>query len=55
MYHHVSEVHLSRYLAEFEFRYSNRKITDSERAACAVRGAEGKRLLYRGPRSGAHA
>jgi transposase-like protein len=54
-YHHVSEVHLGRYLAEFDFRYNARKITDAERAAFAVRGAEGKRLLYRGPREAAHA
>jgi transposase-like protein len=55
VYHHVSEAHLGRYLAEFDFRYNARKVTDSERAAFAVRGAEGKRLLYRGPRESAHA
>lgn len=54
-YHHVSEAHLARYLAEFDFRYNARKVTDAERAAFAVRGAEGKRLLYRGPRDAAHA
>jgi transposase-like protein len=58
VYHHVSEAHLHRYLAEFDFRYNNRSklgIQDAERAAFAVRGAEGKRLLYRGPREAAHA
>lgn len=50
VYHHVSEAHLQRYLAEFDFRYNNRTaqgITDSERTMRALRGAEGKRLLYR--------
>ena len=55
VYHHVSEAHLIRYLGEFDFRYNNRKVNDADRAAFAVRGAEGKRLTYRGPRSAAHA
>ena len=49
-YHHVSEAHLARYLAEFDFRYSNRTklgVNDGERAARAIKGAEGKRLMYR--------
>jgi transposase-like protein len=51
-YHHVSEAHLNRYLAEFDFRYSNRAklgVTDGERAAKALKGIEGKRLTYRIP------
>lgn len=50
IYHHCSEQHLQRYLYEFDFRYSNRMalgINDAERAAKAIRGAEGKRLTYR--------
>jgi transposase-like protein len=50
VYHHVSEAHLQRYLAEFDFRYSNRAklgVNDGERAARAIKGAEGKRLTYR--------
>lgn len=47
VYHHVSEAHLQRYLSEFDFRYNNRKITDGERAAKALKGIEGKRLTYR--------
>jgi transposase-like protein len=50
VYHHVSEAHLPRYLAEFDFRYSNRAklgVSDGERAARAIKGAEGKRLTYR--------
>jgi transposase-like protein len=52
IYHHVSEAHLHRYLAEFDFRYSNRSklgIEDTERAATLLRGTKGKRLLYRQP------
>ncbi len=46
-YQHCGEQHLQRYLSEFDFRYSNRKISDKERAEVAVKGAEGKRLMYR--------
>jgi transposase-like protein len=48
-YHHMSEAHLARYCAEFDFRYNNRNITDAERTAEAVKGARGKRLMYRQP------
>ena len=50
IYQHCSEKHLHRYLAEFDFRYSNRiglGYGDSERAAIALKGAAGKRLTYR--------
>ncbi|MFY9656897.1 MAG: IS1595 family transposase [Methylocystis sp.] len=53
VYHSVSEAHLHLYLAEFDFRYSNRSklgIEDAERAAKALKGAEGKRLMYNQPR-----
>ncbi len=48
-YQHCAEKNLHRYLAEFDFRYNTRDITDSERAVLAVRGGEGKRLTYRQP------
>jgi len=48
-YHHWSAVHIHRYLAEFDFRYSTKNITDAERTAIAVRNARGKRLMYRQP------
>ncbi len=48
-YQHCAEKNLHRYLAEFDFRYCTRKITDGERAALAVKGGEGKRLTYRQP------
>jgi len=50
IYHHVSEQHLHRYLAEFDFRYNNRValgVNDVSRTASALRGAKGKRLTYR--------
>jgi transposase-like protein len=50
VYQHCSEKHLHRYLAEFDFRYNMRKITDMERTIAAVRGGEGKRLTYHQPR-----
>ncbi len=50
-YHSVSEAHLHRYLAEFDFRYNNRSklgCEDAERAERALKGVVGKRLTYRG-------
>jgi transposase-like protein len=52
IYQHCSEKHLYRYVAEFDFRYNNRSrlgVEDTERAAKIVRGANGKRLMYRRP------
>jgi transposase-like protein len=46
-YHHLSEAHLARYTAEFDFRYNHRSITDAERADVALQGIYGKRLTYR--------
>ena len=54
VYHHVSEQHLKRYLGEFDFRYNERialGVNDAQRAAKAIKGAAGKRLTYRQPRS----
>lgn len=45
-FHHVSKQHLHRYLAEFDFRYSARNISDVDRALLAVKQIEGKRLTY---------
>jgi hypothetical protein len=49
-YHSISEAHLKRYLAEFDFRYNERSslgIGDGERATKALQGIVGKRLTYR--------
>jgi transposase-like protein len=50
IYQHCGEQHLQRYLAEFDFRYSNRSglgIEDKARTAKALKGIVGKRLTYR--------
>jgi transposase-like protein len=49
-YHRISPAHLHRYLNEFDFRYSTRHESDSNRTIKALLGAEGKRLLYQQPR-----
>ena len=49
-FHHISEAHLHRYLAEFDFRYNNRSslgVSDAERTNKIAEGIEGKRLTYR--------
>ena len=49
-YHHVSEQHLKRYLAEFDFRYNERAALGTDdvgRTTKALAGAKGKRLTYR--------
>jgi len=51
-YQHCKEKHLHRYLAEFDFRYNHRiklGFNDGDRAAIAVKNADGKRLTYRQP------
>jgi len=58
IYQHVSEAHLHRYLAEFDFRHNNRiklGVNDTDRAARILKGAEGKRLTYQQPREATHA
>ncbi len=49
VYQHCGEKHLHRYLAEFDFRYSNRValgVNDVARAEKAIEGMKGKRLTY---------
>ena len=47
VYHQVGSHHLHRYLAEFDFRYNARKISDTDRTLLALSQAEGKRLQLR--------
>ena len=50
IYQHCGEKHLHRYLAEFDFRYSNRVavgVDDLARSESALRGAAGRRLTYK--------
>jgi len=52
IYQHCGENHLHRYLAEFDFRYSNRValgVSDVARADRALKGIVGKRLTYHPP------
>lgn len=43
--------HLRRYLGEFDYRYTTRKVKDGERVEEAIKRVAGKRLTYRKPRS----
>jgi len=50
VYQHCGKKHLHRYLAEFDFRYSNRValgVNDVARADTMLAGVVGKRLTYR--------
>jgi hypothetical protein len=42
----VEPFHLFRYLDEQAYRFNNRKLTDAERFAAAVKGIVGKRLTF---------
>ncbi|MFI5035525.1 MAG: IS1595 family transposase [Acidimicrobiales bacterium] len=46
-HHSVSVEHLPRYLAEFDFRYSTRKLSDTQRMALLMTRVPGRRLSYR--------
>ena len=49
VYQHCQKKHLHRYLAEFDFRYSNRAAlgyNDTDRADALLMGVAGKRLTY---------
>jgi transposase-like protein len=48
-FHAVSKKHLHRYISEFEFRWNTRKVDDGKRVVIAIKGADGKRLMYRQP------
>jgi transposase-like protein len=52
IYQHCGKQHLHRYLAEFDFRYTNRIATgcnDTDRADKAIAGTVGRRLMYARP------
>lgn len=56
VYQHASKRHLHRYMAEFDFRYTNsaaKGVDDSLRTRIALEGFKGKRLTYRGTDSAA--
>lgn len=47
IFHHVSKHHLHRYCGEFDFRWNHRKIDDGKRTVAAIKGSDGKRLVYK--------
>ena len=47
VYQHCKEKNLHRYVAEYDFRYNTRRMSDEERTLLAIKGGEGKRLTYR--------
>jgi transposase-like protein len=49
IFHQLSKHHLFRYCNEFGFRWTYRYVTDGERMVEAIKGAEGKRLMYKQP------
>lgn len=50
IYHAVSKKYLHRYLWQFDFMWNNRYANDGERTVCAIKAAEGRRLIYKEPR-----
>jgi transposase-like protein len=46
-FHHVGTHYLDQYLAEFDFRYSNRHVNDGQRTVAGLQKVEGKRLMLR--------
>lgn len=46
-FHHISDKHLPRYLAEFDWKWNTRKARDGERTLDTIRSAPSKRLTYR--------
>ncbi|MBC8107991.1 MAG: IS1595 family transposase [Anaerolineae bacterium] len=49
IYHAVSQEHLHRYLAHFDFLWNCRKMNDGDRTVLLIQSAEGKRLMYHAP------
>lgn len=45
-FHQLSKQHLHRYCNEFGFRWNQRKVSDGDRMVAAIKGTEGKRLMY---------
>ncbi len=50
-HHHVSRKYLPFYLAELDFKYNTRKMTDGARTASGIPKMVGKRLMRRTPKS----
>lgn len=46
-FHWFSRKHTHRYCDEFSFRWDRRRTSDGERMVAAIKGAQGKRLMYK--------
>ena len=53
-FHNISEAHLPRYLAEFDFRANTRELSDRERCAALLAATKGRPLVYENPNATAH-
>lgn len=51
-HHQVSRKHLHLYVAELDFKYYTRKVTDGQRTQEGIRKIEGKRLVFHRPKGG---
>lgn len=49
-HHQISRKHTKLYLAEIDYKYNTRKMTDGERTVAGIQGMEGKRLMLRSPK-----
>lgn len=49
VHHKMSKKHLHRYVTEAQFKWNSREVSDGARMVEAIKGAEGKRLMYREP------
>ena len=50
-HHHISKKHAALYFAELDFKYNTRKVTDGARTNVGIKTIEGKRLMWRKPKS----
>lgn len=46
-FHHIGHKYMDQYLAEFDFRYSHRHVTDGARTVAGLKKIGGKRLMLR--------
>ena len=46
-HHHISKQHTDLYLAELDYKYNTRKVSDGERTVGAIQKIEGERLMYK--------
>jgi transposase-like protein len=46
-FHHLGAQYMDQYLAEFDFRYSHRAISDGARTTAGLKKVDGKRLMLR--------